>query len=325
MVFKIFCDINVSHIREEDIYSNENITYEFIPKFDDNKENWDPLCSKKHPSISVQSYESIISKNEEDDVPTKEPKEERKKLILVEKESLIESINLKKNKLKEQTSGLINEETIEPNERENLNKRKELESEIENTRENLKIQDENISSYSSENDTIEFKENVISENSITPIRKRKHTEKRQRRPLEDITSLFVPEEGLISPKRTRIIKDEKEKSSEKIDSSIKISKSISLKEKKDSIEKFITLSETLKENESPKCKTTLGNISHRSSININNNTNIKSINNSQSINIPKPCLIDVKKNKPGKRTYRIPKKALRLSPKSFNVSPRMLR
>jgi len=326
MVFKIFCDINVSHIKEEDLYGNENISYEFIPKFDDDKENWDPHCTKKHPSISVQSYESIISKKD-NDVPIKNAQEERKKLILGEKESVIENIISKKSKLKEKSSKPISEKKIGPNEKENLKKRKDLESEIEieNVKENLKMQDRKISSYSSENDTIEFEENVISENSITLIQKRKRIEKRQRRPLEDITSLFVPEESLVSPKRTKIVKDDEEKSSEKIDSSLKNSKSISLKEKKESIEKFITCSETSKENKSPKCKTPLGNINHHSSININNNTNIKCINNSQSITISKPCLIDVKKNKPGKRTYRIPKKALKSSPKLINFSPKIFR
>ena len=188
MVFKIFCDINVSHIKEEDLYGNENISYEFIPKFDDDKENWDPHCTKKHPSISVQSYESIISKKD-NDVPIKNAQEERKKLILGEKESVIENIISKKSKLKEKSSKPISEKKIGPNEKENL-----------------KMQDRKISSYSSENDTIEFEENVISENSITLIQKRKRIEKRQRRPLEDITSLFVPEESLVSPKRTKIVK-----------------------------------------------------------------------------------------------------------------------
>jgi len=321
MVFKVFCDISVSHIKSEDLYENKDICYEFVPKFDDDKENWDPNLSKKCNLISTQSLVSITSK---ENVVLAKEREEKIKLTNEEEKSIIEDTvvegNAKGKEVKKESSELRSEEKINNDEEEDV-KEKDSKSEIENVKEILETK--NVKSHSFENDTVVLKENKNTENSIASIKKNEYLRKRQRIPLEDITFLFVSEESSISPKRVRIVKDIKEKFIERVDSTKEFTKSVSVKENKKSMKKYNVLSENPKENNLQKHITPLRNISNRANININNN-NIKNSNHNKSVNIPKPCIINIKKNKPIKRNYLIPKKTLKTNPNSFNLSARIL-
>ncbi|ORX64434.1 hypothetical protein BCR32DRAFT_273109 [Anaeromyces robustus] len=322
MVFKVFCDVNVSCITNEDIYDNEGISYDFIPKFDDNKENWDPKASKKNSSNSVESVNSIISKK----VDKKDDKKEKSISMPINSE---EAIGIKINNEKEEKE--INEQKIKcQEEKEHSNKEKGKEKDrIEskpNEKDDLKKDiSKAVESPSSSNDTTKLNNEEESNSSVVLQRKSSLLGKRERIPLEDITYLFVPEKRRIVPKRARVVKNEVESSSSQITISVKKNdKSISLKENKESMKSHNIYSGNSKENVKPNRKTPLSNISNRSNININNNThtNTSKLNNNS---IPKPFFVNVKKNKSIKRNIIIPKKALKSKQNSYNVSARMLR
>eukprot|EP00833_Pecoramyces_ruminatium_P003997 jgi/Orpsp1_1/1178029/evm.model.c7180000063774.1 len=223
MVFKVFCDINVSCINSEKLNGNEDISYEFVPKFDDDKENWDPNGSKKNTVVSNFSLKSVNSEKElnNDDIDNKLQK---KNISISENKEITSDKNSEKeNELKEEeTTEPKKEEKIDNNVKGNMKGKK---SEFDtNVAKNIsKIKTEAVDS--SENDTTKLKEYITSENTVALLKKKEYLRKRHRIPLEDITHLFVQEEYLISPKRVRIIKDEKEKSPEVVTSDKKVTKS----------------------------------------------------------------------------------------------------
>jgi len=323
MVLKVFCDINVSHVTSKSLAEDENICFEFLPKFDDDKENWDPNDIKKYNSLSVASLESVSAKKKtqevigENDNKTDFEKENSKENKVKEVQRSIPEIN--KNKEKENDTKVVKKESKQ----ETDIKKKENEKEKEVKKIN------SSSSFSNDTTQESAKENnKNSESNITLEKPKKEIlGKRQRKPLEDITYLFVPEKRIISTKRIRTIEVEKNESPKIISkiSSVKKDKTVLKNENKKSIKSYNIYSENSKENKQPLVKKApLSNISNRSNININNNINIKNSQNSKLINIPKPCFINVKKNKPVKRNI-IPKKSLKSKPNSYNISARMLR
>jgi len=255
MVFKVFCDITVSHITNEDLCDNENICYEFVQKFDDNKENWDPNDPKKHSSVSTPNS-----------VPSPNFKKEQHIEIEQEisksngKNTVLEKVVTKKNKIEEKENSIPEVD----NEKENV-KDKEIKLEAEIKKEENENNEKSVSSTSSSNDTIELKEEKSenSENAIDLVKKGL-LGKRQRMPLEDITYLFVPEMRVAKPKRVKVVKDEECKSPEaSIAKVLKTSKPIPQKENKESVNVHKVqkiFSENTKENKQPVRKTPLGNI-----------------------------------------------------------------
>jgi len=310
MVFKVFCDINVSQVTSESFDKDENIYYEIIPKYDDDKENWDPNNSKKNNSSSVSLGSITPSKKEQKDSKLKTEKE------LEKRDDNSNEDSAKENIIKEKNISKKGEEN-------NLNKK----SEVSNDTKNEKIEE---SSKCSADETVELKEenyeNYENSKDIEKIIKKKEIllGKRQRVPLADITYLFVQEKHIITPKRVKIIKDEQEKTPElKSVKAVKIEKSTK-KENEGSIKRSKILSENSKENKQSISKIPLRNISNCSNVNINNNNNMKYYNNIKKSDVPKPFFIDVKKSKTARKTL-IPKKSMKSKPNPFNVSARMLR
>jgi len=197
MVFKVFCDITVSHITSEDLCDNENICYEFVQKFDDNKENWDPNDPKKHsPVIAPNSTSTPTSKKEQ------HIKVEQKVSKSNDDNTVLEKDVTKENKIEEKENSIPEVD----NEKENV-KDKEIKHEAKIKKEENENNEKSVSSISSSNDTTELKEKKSedSENTINLIKKGL-LGKRQRMPLEDITYLFVPEMHVAKPKRVKIVK-----------------------------------------------------------------------------------------------------------------------
>ncbi|OUM60186.1 hypothetical protein PIROE2DRAFT_14109 [Piromyces sp. E2] len=189
MVFKVFCDINVSRITSEDYTKKENICYEFIPKYDDNKENWDPNNSKKNSAISVPIDSATSIKVEQINEKSK-----------TEKETGKEETNPNEDNSKENIK-----ENVSPEYSDN-----EKETVVYDDIKNEKIKEETLKS--SVVDTTELKDRTtenleISKDTKNIIKKKEILlGKRPRIPLEDITYLFVQEKCDITPKRIRIIK-----------------------------------------------------------------------------------------------------------------------
>ncbi|ORX41519.1 hypothetical protein BCR36DRAFT_364161 [Piromyces finnis] len=314
MVFKVFCDINVSHITSEDLNKNENICYDIIPKYDDNKENWDPNESKKNSAISSSLTSPIPSKNEQ-------------KINELKSENRIENIEncSKEDSVKKDTP---NEDVSPKQDSKNENLLNKESAYTENIK-NEKVKNENLKAST----TTELKEekgnseNLKDNSKIVEKKEIQQSYKRQRAPLEDITYMFVKEKPKILSKRIKIVKNEQEKSSISL-KAIKTEELSSKKEDKELNKCSKISSENLKENKQPIRKTPLGNVHNRSNINIfNNNLSIKN-NDDTKKDIPKPFFIDVKKSKTFRKTL-IPKKSLKAKPNPFNsfnnVSARMLR
>jgi len=286
MVFKVFCDINVSNITCESFNKDENIYYEIIPKYDDDKENWDPNKLKKNNSVTVSVGSETPSKNGQKQCKLKGEKETENKETSPTKENCAKENIIKEKALSKRNS-----------EKENIiNKESEVSTKIKNE----KIKEV---SKSFAIDTTELKEeNIESTKDTESIVKTKEIllGKRQRIPLEDITYLFVQDRRTLTPKRVRIIKDEQEKMPEtKSVKAVKIQKSS--KENKESLKSKNVLSENSKENKQPVSSIPLRNISNCSNININNSNNIKYSSNAKKLEAPKPFFIDVKKSKTNKR------------------------
>jgi len=315
MIFKVFCDINVSQIESEDLNEDENICYEFVPKFDDDKENWDPNGSKKN-SVSTTSLNSnTIEKKDNNDSDSKQQKKEivesKKQKIVIDKN------NANENELIKETSKPEVEEKADIN-----NKKIAIGEKSKSEFDVIKdTSEDKIKVSNSENDTTILEENISledskkislkdSENTSEVMKKKEeYLRKRQRIPLEDITFLFVPKEHIALLKRAR---DDKENSTKINNSTEKVTKP----ENKHLIKKHNITSENSKENKQQIYKTPLSDISNRSNIKVNNNNNIKNFSNKKSINdIPKPCIINVKQNKPVKRSI-IPKKRIKIKAKS---------
>jgi len=198
MVFKVFCDITVSSITSEDLCNNEDICYEFIQKFDDNKENWDPNDPKKHSLISSPTAVATPASTTK-----KEQHVEKDSCKVNDKETTSEKVVAKENKIEEKENPIPKRD----NEKENI-KDKEKNHETDIKKEEKEINEKSTSSTSSSNDTTKPKEEKSedSENTKIIIKKKELLGKRQRMPLEDITYLFVPEMKVNLPKRVKIVK-----------------------------------------------------------------------------------------------------------------------